>query len=143
MEILKIWQYCFANSSAMKAQIFMKFHMVVNYYLLSLNSVVMKIRVQICANKSYTRNCYSNWPSHKISWKSELWLWIYLQNNIGICLILNFQCIFHIFTIWASKFLKIDNISKSCLYFFNVNIKMETYQQNFPYNNSFNGVLDT
>ena len=27
--------------------------------------------------------------------------------------------------------------------FFIANIKMETYQQNFPYNKSFNGVLDT
>ena len=27
--------------------------------------------------------------------------------------------------------------------FSNANIKMETYQQNFPYNKSLNGVLDT
>ena len=27
--------------------------------------------------------------------------------------------------------------------FLNANIKMETYQQNFPNNKSFNGVLDT
>ena len=29
----------------------------------------------------------------------------YLQNNTGVCLILNFQCILHVFKIWASKFL--------------------------------------
>ena len=28
-------QYCFANISALKAQIFMKFHMVANYYLVN------------------------------------------------------------------------------------------------------------
>ena len=47
-ETVKIWkihwklkysesQYCFANISAMEARIFMKFYMVVNYYLLSLS----------------------------------------------------------------------------------------------------------
>ena len=40
----------------------------------------------------------SNWPPHKISWRSELLLRRYWQNNSGVCLILNFQCILHIFT---------------------------------------------
>ena len=30
-------QYCFANISAMEAQIFMKFYVVVNFYLVSLS----------------------------------------------------------------------------------------------------------
>ena len=45
----------------------------------------------------------SIWPPHKYSWRCELSLRRYLQNNTGDCLILNFQCILHIFTIWASK----------------------------------------
>ena len=47
-ETVKIWkihwklkysesQYCFANISAMEARIFMKFYMVVNYYLVNLS----------------------------------------------------------------------------------------------------------
>ena len=32
----------------------------------------------------------------QISWRFELWLRRYLQNITGICLIINFQCIFHI-----------------------------------------------
>ena len=39
----------------------------------------------------------SYWPPHKISWRSELLLRRYLQNNTGVCLILNLQCILHIF----------------------------------------------
>ena len=34
-----------------------------------------------------------HWPPYKISWRSEFSLRRYLQNNIGVCLILNFQCI--------------------------------------------------
>ena len=35
--MIKKDQYCFANISATKARIFMKFYMVVNYYLLTLS----------------------------------------------------------------------------------------------------------
>ena len=35
--MIKKHQYCFANISAMKARIFMKFYMVVNYYVVSLS----------------------------------------------------------------------------------------------------------
>ena len=38
---------------------------------------------------------------------------------------------------------KLRNFPTIANVFFNVNIKMGTYQQNFPYNKSFNGVLDT
>ena len=36
----------------------------------------------------------SIWQPHKISWRSELFLRRYLQNNTDVCLILNIQCIF-------------------------------------------------
>ena len=36
--MIKKHQYCFANISATKARIFMKFYMVVNYYVVSLSS---------------------------------------------------------------------------------------------------------
>ena len=45
------------------------------------------------------------------------------------------------------KFAYLHNLSikvfQILLMFFNANIKMETYQQNFPHNKSFNGVWDT
>ena len=47
-QLLKtIHQYCFANISAMKARIFMKFYMVVNYYLVGL---YLKFHEDLCIN---------------------------------------------------------------------------------------------
>ena len=40
-------QYCFANISAMKAWIFIKFYMVVNYYLVSLS---FKFHKNLCTD---------------------------------------------------------------------------------------------
>ena len=121
-------QYCFANISAKKAQIFMKFYMVFNYDLLNLSfkfyadrginarAQVVIARTHILSRLRAFMNLarvfvhlssqHSDWPPYKISWRSELSLRRYLQNNTGVCLILNFQCILHIFMIWASKFLK-------------------------------------
>ena len=42
---------------------------------------------------------HSNWPLYKILWRSELSLVRYSKNNTGLCLLLNFQCILHIFTV--------------------------------------------
>ena len=74
----------------------------------------------------------SDWPPHKISWRSKLSLRRYLQNNTGVCLILNFQCILHIFTIWASKFLKNWQFFWILPMFFKANLKMYTFHWNFP-----------
>ena len=114
-------QYCFVNISATKAGIFMKFNVEINYYLVNL---IFKLHEHPCTNsrtrvvKARTRDKMgsrmftthalafihgslwilnwqdSNWPPHKISWRSKLSLRRYLQNNTDICLILNIQCIF-------------------------------------------------
>ena len=54
-------QYCFANISATKAWIFIKFYMVVNYYLLSLSS---KFHEDPCIN---TRTGVVNARAHVLS----------------------------------------------------------------------------
>ena len=67
------------------------------------------LQVHLCTDLHEIWNLRSQdsiWPPCKISRRSKLWLWRYLQNNTGVCLILNFQCILHILTIWASKFFK-------------------------------------
>ena len=46
--MIKKHQYCFANISATKARIFMKFHMVLNYYLVCL---YLKFYKDLCINK--------------------------------------------------------------------------------------------
>ena len=103
--MIKKHQYCFANISATKARIFMKFHMVLNYYLVCL---YFKFYKDLCINKrarvvnarghvlsrlraftnparaSMHESQDSNWPPHKISWRSELLLRRYLQNNTGV-----------------------------------------------------------
>ena len=78
------------------------------------------VHAHLCTNLHKILNLSSQdsiWPPHKISWRSELSLRRYLQNNTGVCLILNFQCILPIFTIWASKFLKHWKLFKSCFCF--------------------------
>ena len=55
-------------------------------------------------------------------------------------LIFNAFCIYSWFEHQNS--LKIERLSKSFWWFFNANIKMETYQQKIPYNKSFNRFLD-
>ena len=71
---------------------------------------------------------------HKISWRSELSLQRYLQNNTGICIIFNFQCILQIFKIMASKFLQIWHFFQTCFFlcFINANLKMFIFYWNFP-----------
>ena len=54
-------------------------------------------------------------------------------------LIFNAFCIYSWFEHQNS--LKIERLSKSCQWFFNAKIKMETYQQKIPYNKSFNQFL--
>ena len=124
-------QYCFANICVTKAQIFMKFYVVVKYYLVSLSFkfhedpcrnasawvVNARTRDKTCARMFTTcaHACLqlvrfhlftdlpeipnlssqdSIWQPHKISWRSELFLRRYLQNNTDVCLILNIQFIF-------------------------------------------------
>ena len=75
-------QYCFANISGTKARIFMKFYVVVNYYLVSLSFKFYKnpctyartrlqlVRAHLCMNLYEIWNLSlqdSNWPPHKIS----------------------------------------------------------------------------
>ena len=45
--MFKKHQYCFANISATKAQIFMKFYVVVNYYLVI---ICIKFHSDLCIN---------------------------------------------------------------------------------------------
>ena len=55
------------------------------------------MRTHLCTDIHEIQNLSlqdSNWLTHKISWRSELLLWRYLQNNTDVCLILNIQCIF-------------------------------------------------
>ena len=103
------------------------------------------VRAHLCTDLHKIWNLslhHSNWPPYKISWRSELSLRRYLQNNTGVCLILIFNafCIYSWFEHQNS--LKIERLSKSFWWFFNANIKMETYQQKIPYNKSFNRFLD-
>ena len=94
----------------MQTQIFMIFCMVIKYYLESLSfKFHAPVHAHLFTNLYIIWNSISKdsiWPPHKISWRSKLSLRRYLQNNTGVCLILNFQFILHIFPIWASKFLK-------------------------------------
>ena len=69
----------------------------------------------------------SIWPP----WRSEFSLSRYLQNNIGICLIHNFQCILHIFKIWASKFLKRWKVVQILLMFLMLILKWKLISKNF------------
>ena len=45
--MIKKHQYCFANISATKAQVFMKFYVMVNYYLVS---ICIKFHEDSCIN---------------------------------------------------------------------------------------------
>ena len=69
-------QFYFANISATKARIFLKFYVEVNYYLVSLSTDHHEMW-----NLSSQD---SNWPPQKISWRSELSLRRFLQNNSGV-----------------------------------------------------------
>ena len=111
-------QYCFANISASKARIYMNLFSV-NFYLVNLSVKFLEdlytfyrkwLRLQlVCAHLCtdlheivFGGQLLSCEHKHKISLWSEISLRRYLQNNTDV--ILNFQCILHIFTIWASKF---------------------------------------
>ena len=114
----------------------MKFHMVVNYYLVSLS---FKCYEDPCTNacawvinarnrdKTCTRTLTTPiwnwslqdnfWPPYKISWRSELSLRRYLQNNTGVCLILNFQSILNISKVEHKSLWSVVVVSKPIFVF--------------------------
>ena len=107
-------QHCFANISTMKARVFLKFYFVINYYLVSISCTFHEdpctnARAQVLNRCTRDKTCAQAFTArsgaimHRSSWNLKL-MRKYLQNNTGICWILNFQCILHISYIWASKF---------------------------------------
>ena len=123
-------KFCFANISATEARIFMKFYVVVNYYLVSVDfkfhgdlctttcargvnpctrdkkcACLQLKRVHLCTDLCDTWNLRSQ-DSNELSFM-KIWAFVaeIFVKQYWHLLNLNFQYILHIFEIWASKFL--------------------------------------